>query len=56
MSFLSVIVLFILGIFDDLKDLSARYKFVVQIALASLITVWNTYTSFEGLFGIMTFR
>lgn len=51
--FLSVIVLFILGIFDDLKDLSARYKFVVQIALASLIAVSGIrITSFEGLFGI----
>jgi UDP-N-acetylmuramyl pentapeptide phosphotransferase/UDP-N-acetylglucosamine-1-phosphate transferase len=38
---------------DDLKDLSAKYKFVVQVALASIITLSGIrITSFEGLFGI----
>ncbi len=51
--FLSVIILFLLGILDDLKDLSARYKFMIQIALAALIAVSGIrITSFEGLFGI----
>lgn len=51
--FFSVIVLLALGIMDDLKDLSARYKFVVQIALASLVAVTGIrITSCDGLFGI----
>jgi UDP-GlcNAc:undecaprenyl-phosphate GlcNAc-1-phosphate transferase len=51
--FFSVIVLFALGIMDDLKDLSARYKFVIQIALASLIALSGIrINSFDGLFGI----
>lgn len=51
--FLAVLILFLLGIFDDLRDLSARYKFTVQIALATLMAVSGIrITSFEGLFGI----
>lgn len=51
--FFAVFVLLALGIMDDLKDLSARYKFVVQIALASLVAVAGIrITSFDGLFGI----
>ncbi|RZM01315.1 MAG: undecaprenyl/decaprenyl-phosphate alpha-N-acetylglucosaminyl 1-phosphate transferase, partial [Pedobacter sp.] len=51
--FFSVAILFGLGIMDDLKDLSAKYKFVVQIGLAILIAVSGIrITSFEGLFGI----
>lgn len=51
--FFSVIILFGLGIMDDLKDLSARYKFVIQIGLASLIALSGIrINSFDGLFGI----
>lgn len=51
--FFSIAALFGLGIMDDLKDLSAKYKFVVQIALASLIALSGIrITSFDGLFGI----
>jgi UDP-GlcNAc:undecaprenyl-phosphate GlcNAc-1-phosphate transferase len=51
--FFSMVILFSLGIFDDLKDLSARYKFIIQIGLASLIAIAGIrITSFEGLFGI----
>lgn len=51
--FFSVLVLFGLGILDDLKDLSARYKFVIQAGLASLIALSGIrVTSFEGLFGL----
>ena len=51
--FLAIIILFALGIMDDLKDLSARYKFIIQIALASLIALSGVrITSFQGLFGI----
>lgn len=51
--FFSIIVLFALGIMDDLKDLSARYKFIVQISLALLIAIAGIrITSFEGLFGV----
>lgn len=51
--FFSIIALFALGIMDDLKDLSAKYKFVVQIALAALIALSGIrITSFDGLFGI----
>lgn len=51
--FLSILVLFALGIMDDLKDLSARYKFIVQASLAILIALSGIrITSFDGLFGI----
>ena len=51
--FFSIIILFALGIMDDLKDLSAKYKFIVQISLAVLIAVSGIrITSFDGLFGI----
>ncbi len=51
--FFSLSVLFGLGILDDLKDLSAKYKFIIQIGLASLIAISGIrITSFEGLFGI----
>ena len=51
--FFSIAVLFALGIMDDLKDLSAKYKFIVQACLAALIVLSGIrITSFEGLFGI----
>jgi len=51
--FFSIAVLFALGIMDDLKDLSAKYKFIVQACLAALIALSGIrITSFEGLFGI----
>ncbi len=51
--FFSLLVLFALGIMDDLRDLSARYKFIIQIGLASLIALSGIrITSFDGLFGI----
>lgn len=51
--FISVIVLFGLGIMDDMKDLPARYKFMIQLALAGLMAISGIrITDFEGLFGI----
>lgn len=51
--FFSIVVLFGLGIMDDLKDLSARYKFIIQAALAAMIALSGIrITSFDGLFGI----
>jgi len=51
--FFSIAVLFSLGIMDDVKDLSAKYKFMVQIGLATLMAVSGIrITTFEGLFGI----
>jgi UDP-GlcNAc:undecaprenyl-phosphate GlcNAc-1-phosphate transferase len=51
--FFSITVLFALGIMDDLKDLSAKYKFIIQAALAALIAVSGIrIQSFDGLFGI----
>jgi UDP-GlcNAc:undecaprenyl-phosphate/decaprenyl-phosphate GlcNAc-1-phosphate transferase len=51
--FFSVTVLLGLGIMDDLKDLSAKYKFVIQAGLAALIALSGIrITSFDGLFGI----
>lgn len=51
--FFSVAVLFGLGIMDDLKDLSAKYKFAIQIGIASLIALSGIRIySFDGLFGI----
>ena len=51
--FFCVAILFAIGMMDDLKDLSAKYKFIVQTALAFLIaTSGIRITSFGGLFGI----
>ncbi len=51
--FFSIVVLTALGIMDDLRDLSARYKFLVQIAIASLVAISGIrITNFEGLFGL----
>ena len=51
--FFSIAALFAMGIMDDLKDLSARYKFVVQFGLAIVIALSGIrITSFDGLFGI----
>lgn len=51
--FFSIIILFAMGITDDLKDLSAKYKFLVEIALAALIALAGIrITTFGGLFGI----
>jgi len=51
--FFSIIVLFGLGIMDDVKDLSAKYKFLIQIALALLMALSGVrIDSFHGLFGI----
>ncbi|MFM2337212.1 MAG: glycosyltransferase family 4 protein [Bacteroidota bacterium] len=51
--FFALIGLIILGIYDDLKDLSAKYKFVVQFALAALISIAGLrINSFEGLLGL----
>jgi UDP-N-acetylmuramyl pentapeptide phosphotransferase/UDP-N-acetylglucosamine-1-phosphate transferase len=51
--FFSIVVLFGLGIMDDLKDLSARYKFIIQVGLAAMIALSGIrITSFDGLFGL----
>ena len=51
--FLSMILLFGVGIMDDLKDLAARYKLVIEAGVATLLAVSGIrITSFGGLFGI----
>lgn len=51
--FFSVTGLTLVGVMDDLKDLSAKYKFAVQISIAALIAISGIrITSFNGLFGI----
>jgi UDP-GlcNAc:undecaprenyl-phosphate GlcNAc-1-phosphate transferase len=51
--FFSMTILCAVGITDDLNDLSAKYKFIVEIALALLIAVSGIrITTFGGLFGI----
>lgn len=51
--FFSVLALTIVGIMDDLKDLSAKYKFAIQLSIAGLIALSGIrITSFNGLFGI----
>jgi UDP-GlcNAc:undecaprenyl-phosphate GlcNAc-1-phosphate transferase len=53
--FFSVLALLLVGIMDDLKDLSAKYKFAVQLSIAALIALSGIrITSFNGLFGIET--
>jgi UDP-N-acetylmuramyl pentapeptide phosphotransferase/UDP-N-acetylglucosamine-1-phosphate transferase len=51
--FFSITILFGLGILDDLKDLSAKYKLIIQVGVALLISVSGIrINSFDGLFGI----
>lgn len=51
--FFSLAVLFAIGIMDDLKNLSARYKLGIQIGVALLIAFSGVrITDFNGLFGI----
>ena len=49
----SLIILFSLGVMDDLKNLSARYKLIIEVGLATIMVIAGTrITSFNGLFGI----
>lgn len=51
--FFSTGVLFAIGVLDDLKNLSARYKLAIQLAVSMLIAFSGVrLTSFNGLFGI----
>jgi len=51
--FFSTAVLFAIGMMDDLKNLSARYKLGIQLGVALLIAFSGVrITSFSGLFGI----
>ena len=51
--FFSITVLLALGIMDDLKDLSAKYKFIIQAGLAALIVLSGIrINSFDGFLGI----
>lgn len=51
--FFSLVVLFALGIMDDLKDLSARYKLFMQFALATLVAAAGIrITSLGGVMGV----
>jgi UDP-GlcNAc:undecaprenyl-phosphate/decaprenyl-phosphate GlcNAc-1-phosphate transferase len=51
--FFSIAVLFAIGMMDDLKNLSARYKFAIQLAVALLIAFSGVRISnFNGLFGL----
>jgi UDP-N-acetylmuramyl pentapeptide phosphotransferase/UDP-N-acetylglucosamine-1-phosphate transferase len=51
--FFSICTLFAVGIMDDLRNMPARYKLVIQAAVASLIAFSGVrIESFNGLFGI----
>lgn len=51
--FFSLAILFFIGIMDDLKNLSARYKLGIQFGVALLIAFSGVrITDFNGLFGI----
>jgi UDP-N-acetylmuramyl pentapeptide phosphotransferase/UDP-N-acetylglucosamine-1-phosphate transferase len=51
--FFSIGVLFAIGMMDDLKNLSARYKFAIQLAVALLIAFSGVrINNFNGLFGL----
>ena len=51
--FLSIFIIFGVGFMDDLRDLAARYRFIIEIGLASLLAISGIrITSFGGLFGI----
>lgn len=49
----SLVILFSMGIMDDLKNLSARYKLIIETGLATVMAIAGIrITSFGGLFGI----
>ena len=49
----SLVILFSLGIMDDLKNLPARYKLIIEIGLATIMAIAGArITTFNGLFGI----
>jgi UDP-N-acetylmuramyl pentapeptide phosphotransferase/UDP-N-acetylglucosamine-1-phosphate transferase len=51
--FFSLAVLFAIGIMDDLRNLPARYKLAIQVAVGCLISFSGVRISdFNGLFGI----
>jgi UDP-GlcNAc:undecaprenyl-phosphate GlcNAc-1-phosphate transferase len=51
--FFSIVILFAIGMMDDLKNLSARYKLGIQVGVALLIAFSGVrITNFNGLFGI----
>ncbi|MBI1341479.1 MAG: undecaprenyl/decaprenyl-phosphate alpha-N-acetylglucosaminyl 1-phosphate transferase [Terrimonas sp.] len=51
--FLSLVLLLGIGIMDDLKDLPARYKLIIEAGLALMIALSGTrITGFGGLFGL----
>jgi len=51
--FLGLIILFVTGIFDDLKDLRASLKFLIQIIVALVIAYFGfKIESLNGVFGI----
>jgi UDP-GlcNAc:undecaprenyl-phosphate/decaprenyl-phosphate GlcNAc-1-phosphate transferase len=51
--FFSICTLFAVGIMDDIRNMPARYKLVIQAAVASLIAFSGIrIESFNGLFGI----
>ena len=52
-SFICISIIFVMGITDDIRDLPAKYKFIVEVALASLIALSGIrITTFGGLFGL----
>lgn len=51
--FLSLIIILALGVMDDLRNLPARYKLIIEAGLATMLAVSGIrITSFGGLFGI----
>ena len=51
--FFSIVALFAVGILDDMNDLRARNKLVIQLALASLIAFSGVrITNLNGIFGV----
>ena len=51
--FFSILVLMVIGVMDDLNDLRARNKLVLQLGLASLIAFSGVrITSFNGILGV----
>ncbi len=51
--FFSIVILFVMGITDDVKNLSAKYKLIVETALALLVALSGVrITTFGGLFGL----
>ena len=49
----AIVLIFLMGIVDDMKDLNASFKLIIELGVAAMIAFGGIrITSLHGLFGI----